>query len=41
MILDALKSCATRQEVAEKLGISPRTLRYKVARMKDAGYDIG
>ena len=40
MILEALASCSTRQEVAEKLGISPRTLRYKVARLKDAGYEI-
>ncbi|MGY6277579.1 sigma-54-dependent transcriptional regulator [Methylomonas sp. MgM2] len=26
-----------RKETAEKLGISPRTLRYKIARMKEAG----
>ena len=26
--------------VAEKLGISPRTLRYKLAKMRDAGIDI-
>ncbi len=40
MILDALATCSTRQEVSEKLGISPRTLRYKIAKLKDAGYDI-
>ena len=40
MILDALANSMTRQEVAEKLGISPRTLRYKIAKLKDAGYEI-
>ncbi len=40
MILDALASSASRQEVAEKLGISPRTLRYKIARLKEAGIEI-
>ncbi len=38
MILDALQSCqGKRKDVAELLGISPRTLRYKIARMKDQG----
>ena len=38
LILQALQTCAgSRQQVAEKLGISPRTLRYKLARMRDAG----
>ena len=27
----------SRKTTAEKLGISPRTLRYKMARMKEAG----
>ena len=40
MILDALANSATRQEVSDKLGISPRTLRYKIARLKEAGYEI-
>ncbi|HIJ29937.1 MAG: sigma-54-dependent Fis family transcriptional regulator [Gammaproteobacteria bacterium] len=40
MILDALESSATRQEVSDKLGISPRTLRYKIARLKEAGHQI-
>ncbi|WP_022942382.1 sigma-54-dependent transcriptional regulator [Psychromonas hadalis] len=38
IILDALQSCSgKRKDVAELLGISPRTLRYKLARMKDQG----
>jgi len=38
IILEALQSCAgKRKDVAELLGISPRTLRYKLARMKDQG----
>lgn len=38
IILDALKACrGKRKDVAELLGISPRTLRYKIARMKDQG----
>jgi two-component system response regulator FlrC len=30
-----------RREAAERLGISPRTLRYKLARMREAGIAIG
>jgi two-component system response regulator FlrC len=30
----------SRKSTAEKLGISPRTLRYKIAKMKDAGLTI-
>ena len=30
-----------RQEAAERLGISPRTLRYKLARLREAGITIG
>ncbi|MGJ8582046.1 MAG: sigma-54-dependent transcriptional regulator [Psychromonas sp.] len=38
MILDALQTCrGKRKDVAELLGISPRTLRYKIARMKEQG----
>ncbi|MDC0611047.1 sigma-54 dependent transcriptional regulator [Vibrio sp.] len=41
IILDTLKECqGRRKEMAEKLGISPRTLRYKLAKMRDAGIDI-
>lgn len=31
---------ASRREVAEKLGISPRTLRHKLARLREAGIDV-
>ena len=41
IILQALQSCAgKRKDVAELLGISPRTLRYKLARMKDQGIEL-
>jgi two-component system response regulator FlrC len=41
MILDALaEGRGSRKQVAEKLGISERTLRYKIARMRDAGVAI-
>jgi len=37
-ILDALRQGkGSRKEAAEMLGISPRTLRYKLAKMRDAG----
>jgi len=35
-----LKENGSRKITAEKLGISPRTLRYKMARMKDSGVII-
>ncbi len=38
VILETLRSFkGSRKKTAEKLGISPRTLRYKLARMRDAG----
>ena len=38
IILEALQTCrGKRKDVAELLGISPRTLRYKIARMKEQG----
>lgn len=41
MIIDILRSeRGRRKEAAEKLGISPRTLRYKLAQMRDAGMDV-
>jgi len=41
VILDALRSAnGSRREVAEKLGISPRTLRYKLARIRNSGVDV-
>jgi two-component system response regulator FlrC len=41
IILDTLLACqGSRKEVAERLGISPRTLRYKIARMRESGIQI-
>ena len=41
IILDTLIACqGSRKDVAEKLGISPRTLRYKLARMRDVGIEV-
>ena len=41
VLLDALRNGAsTRREIAERLGISPRTLRYKLARLRAAGIDV-
>lgn len=40
-IIDVLRSCmGNRKIAAERLGISPRTLRYKLARMRDAGLSV-
>ncbi|MBZ9610227.1 sigma-54-dependent transcriptional regulator [Rheinheimera maricola] len=41
IILATMKACANRRkDVAERLGISDRTLRYKLARMKQHGIDL-
>jgi two-component system response regulator FlrC len=41
MILDTLSRCqGKRKEVAEILGMSPRTLRYKLAKMRDMGIAV-
>lgn len=41
IILDTLHACrGSRKAVAERLGISPRTLRYKLAKMRDSGIQI-
>ncbi|WP_409320376.1 sigma-54-dependent transcriptional regulator [Pseudomonas alloputida] len=41
MIIDTLRAeRGRRKEAAERLGISPRTLRYKLAQMRDAGFDV-
>jgi len=41
IILDTLQSChGSRKAVAERLGISPRTLRYKIAKMRESGIEI-
>ncbi|MHA7115499.1 sigma-54-dependent transcriptional regulator [Pseudomonas promysalinigenes] len=40
-IIDTLRAeRGRRKEAAEKLGISPRTLRYKLAQMREAGLDV-
>jgi two-component system response regulator FlrC len=40
LILDALRNHHSRREAAERLGISPRTLRYKLARLREAGVEV-
>jgi len=40
LILAALASTDSRKAAAEQLGISPRTLRYKLARMREAGIQV-
>ncbi|MEO5343026.1 MAG: sigma-54 dependent transcriptional regulator [Gammaproteobacteria bacterium SHHR-1] len=41
IILEVLKEQqGSRKRTAQHLGISPRTLRYKLARMRDAGIDL-
>ncbi len=40
ILLNALRAGASRLEVARKLGISPRTLRYKLAQLRSAGVDV-
>ena len=41
IILDTLERChGRRKDVAEKLGISPRTLRYKLAKMREQGIEV-
>jgi two-component system response regulator FlrC len=40
LILGALGSGASRREAADRLGISPRTLRYKLARLRASGIDV-
>ncbi|MDY6941643.1 MAG: sigma-54 dependent transcriptional regulator [Pseudomonadota bacterium] len=41
LILDALRAGkGSRKRAAEHLGISPRTLRYKLARLREAGVEI-
>lgn len=41
LILDALRNGqGSRREAAERLGISQRTLRYKLARLREAGVDV-
>src|SRR4051812_42234000 len=40
LILEALRAGSGRREAAERLGISPRTLRHKLARLREAGVDV-
>jgi two-component system response regulator FlrC len=40
LIIDALEQGGSRKRAAEILGISPRTLRYKMARLRDAGIQM-
>lgn len=41
IIFDTLVACrGVRKDVAESLGISPRTLRYKLAKMREQGIEI-
>jgi len=40
LIVKALKEEPSRKDAADRLGISPRTLRYKVARLRDEGVDV-
>ncbi len=41
LIIDALKATGgSRKEAAERLAISPRTLRYKLAKIRESGIDL-
>ncbi|MCG8415945.1 MAG: sigma-54 dependent transcriptional regulator [Pseudomonadales bacterium] len=40
LIMDAIKNNGSRKEAAEKLGISPRTLRYKLAQFREQGVAV-
>ena len=41
LIIDTLRNLGgSKKRTAEKLGISPRTLRYKLARMRESGIDV-
>ena len=40
ILLTALGAGASRRDVAARLGISPRTLRYKLAQLRSSGVDV-
>ncbi len=40
LIMDAIGTAGSRKAAAERLGISPRTLRHKLQQMRDAGLEV-
>jgi len=40
VIMDAINTTRTREEAARKLGISPRTLRYKMAKLRESRFSM-
>lgn len=40
LIIRALKEESSKQKAADRLGVSPRTLRYKMARLREEGINI-
>lgn len=40
LIVRALKEESSKQKAADRLGVSPRTLRYKLARLREAGINV-
>jgi two-component system response regulator FlrC len=40
LIIEAIGKAGSRKAAAERLGISPRTLRHKLQRMRDAGLEV-
>ena len=40
MIMSAIQTTESRVEAARKLGISPRTLRYKLAQLRERGMHL-
>jgi two-component system response regulator FlrC len=41
MIMATLASTPSKTEAAKRLGISPRTLRYKMAQLREHGLALG
>lgn len=40
LIVEAIRAAGSRKAAAERLGISPRTLRYKIARLRELGIEV-